>query len=510
MHLAYTCGFQADALERVASEVLGLVRSAKNSFAPINRIPSEVLSTIPDYYREGVQDRVLIALTHVCRDWREKFTSRASLWTRLDFTNIDKTRTYIQRSQSSPLQFCIKSRRVIAIDDALTLIIPHIRRLKSITINAHALPNVLKHFCCPTPLLEKLHIDIAAVRDSVLDAALFNGDLSSLRELRLIGVITNLPWKNLANLRVFDIGSYSPRYGVTQLLNFFESAPLLHTIRLEVSTQRSSDAPPQRIVPLSHLKVLTIRADPPHSTLLRHLHIPIGASLISKFHFSGEESPLLEYLPERSPNFSNLSHITAINLLFDHDRKLARFGGPSGSVCVFAKLEERMTPLYPLDRRILRSIGRPTLSTIQRLAISKYRDPRRSGTEECPVLQALSSTHNLRTLTLIDCNDQPFILALNPRKNPSNLIFCSNLRELVLYTRLVWFDVDSLLDMTKNRASRGAKLSSIRLIGLRRLELEAETEVLKLREYVTHVEYRVGDIQPEWDDVHSESDGEDR
>ena len=91
--------------------MLSLVRSVKNSFAPVNRIPPEILSLTPDYYEydeddvdEDKVDKDLIALTHVCRSWRDVFISRSSLWTRLDFTNVDKTRTYIHRSKSSPLE----------------------------------------------------------------------------------------------------------------------------------------------------------------------------------------------------------------------------------------------------------------------------------------------------------------------------------------------------------------------------------------------------------------------
>ena len=46
--LAYTSGFQVDALERDTFEVLRLVRSIKNSLASINKTPPEILSLIPD------------------------------------------------------------------------------------------------------------------------------------------------------------------------------------------------------------------------------------------------------------------------------------------------------------------------------------------------------------------------------------------------------------------------------------------------------------------------------
>ena len=68
-------------LEQDALEVLSLIRSMKNTFAPVNRIPWGVLSIIPDYCDT---DYELVAFTHVCRGWREEFISRSSLWTSLD------------------------------------------------------------------------------------------------------------------------------------------------------------------------------------------------------------------------------------------------------------------------------------------------------------------------------------------------------------------------------------------------------------------------------------------
>ena len=97
-------------VERDALEVLGLIRFAKNSFAPINRIPPEVLSLIPDCNDSThAADRELIRLTHVCRGWRDTFISRSSLWTKLDFPSVEKTRMYIQRSKSSPLKVCFEN-----------------------------------------------------------------------------------------------------------------------------------------------------------------------------------------------------------------------------------------------------------------------------------------------------------------------------------------------------------------------------------------------------------------
>jgi len=126
---AVALSLQVGLLEQDALELLSLVRSMKNDFAPISRIPGVALSLIPDYWGRCHMDGDLIALTHVCRTWRRLFTSRPSLWTRLDFANMDKTRTYIERFGSSPLEAIIQNNEnKVYLEDALLLEIPHTKR----------------------------------------------------------------------------------------------------------------------------------------------------------------------------------------------------------------------------------------------------------------------------------------------------------------------------------------------------------------------------------------------
>jgi hypothetical protein len=480
--------------------VLRLVRFVKNSFAPITRVPLELLSLIPDYYREGYVDRDLITLTHVCRGWRDKFISRSSLWTTFNFTNADKTRTYIQRSQPSSSPYKIHLGKTV--DDAFPLMTPHLHRLKFLTIRANDLPSVLTHFRCPTPLLEKLDVKITYDVGSCLDDALFNGDLPLLRELRLHGVYTHFPWKNLANLQVIDLKFHLGRYRITQILDFLESAPLLHTVSLQYPMPDSSDAPPERIVPLPHLKTFAIIANSPPSILLHHLHIPTGASLTSEFFFRGEESPLSDYLEKRSLNFSNLSDITAINIFFGSDQTFIKLSGPSGNLHVLAS---SVRILDTAELQLFRSLD-PILSTTRKLAISYYAaETVEAG--DCPIFQTLSSTNHLRTLILIDCFRLPFIHALDPQEHPSNLVLCPNLEELVLYlTYGDYFQAKNIVDMARNRASRGAKLSSITLVD--QGDIRPNKEMFELKEHIVHVEFRFGDELPFWDEITGRSGGE--
>jgi len=151
-----------------------------------------------------------------------------------------------------------------------------------------------------------------------------------------------------------------------------------------------------------------------------------------------------------------------------------------------------------MDRRILRSLDPSILPTIQRLVVSTYKSPRAAEVENCQVFRTLSSTDNLRTLILTKCHNLPFIIALDPGKNSSKLVLCPNLVELVLYVKSPdQFRIRDLVGMTKKRASRGAKLSSITIVGLG--ELMPRKEVFELRDHVSHVEYKVDNVSPDWD-----------
>lgn len=103
---------------------------------------------------------------------------------------------------------------------------------------------------------------------------------------------------------------------------------------------------------------------------------------------------------------------------------------------------------------------------------------------------------NLHKLTLTHCLNLPFILALNPEQNLSGTLVCPKLEELVLYIMTgAWFYIKEMLAMVKERASSGAKRSTITIVCSQ--EFVLAKEVLKLREYVSRVEYRLDDVVPE-------------
>ncbi|KAF9780842.1 hypothetical protein BJ322DRAFT_285542 [Thelephora terrestris] len=499
---------EVDALEQDTLTVLGLVRSMKNSFMPVSRIPGVILSLIPKYleHQTTATNKDLITLTHVCRAWRELFISLPSLWTRLDFKDVEKTRTYLKRSGTLPLELVVHGSHVESYsEDAFFLAVPHRRRFKSLTIGRTSdfVGNLVNHLTFPAPSLKELRISFACDPAPVLDDTLFNGDLSSLRTLGLGGVVTNLPWRNLWNLTTFELRCPTDsRVTIARFLGFLEGAPRLKDITLHHSIPSSSNASSSRVVYLPYLKNLTICSNLAHATLLNHLSIPTEASLTLNFKFRGDRSPLPDYLPKSSKNLRNIFRITTVNLLFEEKQKFMRLVGPSGSLYIYGRWEPEALMIHwlTLDHRILRSLDYFPLHMTHSLTITKYRVPTMIPDFDKPPHQNLFRAMELKTLVLIQCHNLSFILALNPKRNSSKDVLCPNLEELTLYVEVRnEFHILELMEMAKERASRGAKLRSVTVVGLG--ELVSGKEVFKLREHVTHVEYRFEESAPEWDSI---------
>ena len=247
-------------------------------------------------------------------------------------------------------------------EEAFTLAVPHIGRFRTLSVSrslTKVLPVLIKQFFCPIPLLSKPNIDLVCNRDTALPGNLFNGDLSSLRELPLAGVITPLPWRGLSNLTTFELCHIDKNsIFLTRLLDFFESTPQLRYIQLRDSIPISSTAPTKRVVRLPHLKELGVFAQPAHPILLNHLSIPAGASLRLGFTFSGNESPIPFHLPKSFNNRHNISHIATINLRFGSEQKFVRLNGPSGELYILGSWVRGSNQPHAGANRFLWSLDR--------------------------------------------------------------------------------------------------------------------------------------------------------
>ena len=480
--------FQVDDLERDALEILHLVQSLKNRLAPVNRIPPEVLTLIPDFWDLRSCDRDVIALSHVCRAWREIFISRSSLWSNFDCEDADKTRVYLERSGTSPITLNLCRDHCLSSLDPFVQIIPQvIGRLKSLSVEARPrnLQAITAHLSHSAPLLQRLYITggcyLGSQHNHVLPSTMFNGDLSSLRALHLEYVRAELPWRNMVNLTSFTL-RYAPAGDSGQLLDFFESAPRLRKIDLLATAISGGEN--GRLVSLDHLKRMDIIDCGPTSTFLNHLVIPVGAKLTTQP--DSQAFTIEEHIPRSLDNLKNVSNLIRIDLDLDEFLSLfVRLSGPDGQLCMRAM--ERATGI---DTSLaLESLARFDTSKTERLKIDSIHAPFRDS-----AYRALLEMKNLRTLVLSRCSGLlcTFMDALNPNTRPSKEVVCPLLEELAFVLRVrrdfeeddrEEFDMGAVIEMAAARASRGARLRIVK--DQAKLDL---VDVVELRKHVLQVE----------------------
>jgi len=432
------------------------------------------------------RDKDVIALTHVCRTWREVFTSRPSLWTRLDLDimNEVEVRIYLERSKSSPVGLLLEEGDLTSPSDLFSQIVPQvIGRLGYLVIRVTPgnIRSIDFHLSRPAPLLEDLSICGAWSHQHqcpVLASTLFDGNLSSLRKLYLEFVRTELPWRNMVNLMTFTL-RHTPRgeISASQLLDFFESAPHLREVELH-STTPTPGAQNRRLVSLTHLKKMKISYSGPPPVLLDHLLIPVGAKLI----LEGElrDSLIGDLLPRSLDNLRNLSNYTTIELCTSTYYPLMAFSGPNGQVIVTPR-----TPEVNTTGLVLESLTQFDTSKTERLRIED-----RNTLSRDLVDRILLPMKDLRFLVLCERNNSnTFIRALNPSTSSSTAIVCPQLEELFLAPHVNGEALDTMdvIGMAEARASRGKKLKTLG-IAVGQYEFDPD-DVLELGKHVGYVEH---------------------
>jgi hypothetical protein len=412
--------------------------------------------------------------------------------------NADKARVYLERSKASPIGLRLNERGDLSPHNPFLQIVPHaIGRLKSLAIKGTSenLQDITAHLSRPAPLLEVLSIasihTLRSQRDPTLTTALFHGDFPSLRELHLQSVRTELPWRNVVNLTSFELHFImSDEISIQQLLDFFESAPRLRKIDLCHATP-TSGAQNGRLVSLACLKWMDIIGDESPSLFLDHLIIPVGAKLTT---FGAARGSLTENLPRSLDNLRNLSDFTDIHLRIDEEDPDIRFSGPNGQVRVFIPPQDNATYLA------LESLARFDTSKTERLRIYYGYSPSNDS-----LYRALLPMKHLRTLTLSYCTSlDTLIHALDPIMSPSGDVVCPRLEDLVIVLDLdvERLDIKNVIETAAARASRGAKLKSVRIVGQ---DESMQIDALELRRHVSHVECGPGDgVADEDTDVSSE------
>ncbi|KAG7439967.1 uncharacterized protein BT62DRAFT_976420 [Guyanagaster necrorhizus] len=294
-----------DALENRLQMAMAVVRGARNSHQPINRIPPELLAAIfsmTQYHPPGFLPLVgpgtdytkgchWLSLLEVCRHWRGVGTAFHSLWAIID--NGLFPLTFLKRSSESLLTIIVGLTKIKFDQQYLAKIIGELPRIRefhvdfchsdsllesSVFLSKNAAPNLVSLSLLPN---RRRHVALGV--SSTL-SKLFMGDMPKLKQLCL-GFFTSWPpdyFKNLTHLCLHNQDTLT-RPSTSEFLDFLESSPLLEKLALIDAgpTRYIPDdlplVPADRIIVLNHLIEINVKTSSGIASitrLLSHLTLP--------------------------------------------------------------------------------------------------------------------------------------------------------------------------------------------------------------------------------------------
>jgi hypothetical protein len=307
-------------------QTLRVIRTIKNTHAPINKLPPEVLSRVFQH-RDCGQD--LVAATHVCRYWRSTLISDPSLWTSLKFRStrdVNRTLTYLERSKPATIDIGINLEDLQDLR-VLQNFAPHISRTRSFIIDGFsdvfAASSLL--LCKPAPSLE--HLSMQGYNNSAHALDNFLGQQApSLRSATFIGICPLLgspfPLPNLTELTLRLLGGMGP-IRLSSVFRLCSSCPQLQKARIGVYCRILQNVALDQVLLLDSLVELEYTCNSV-GRFLPFLKLP-RLKRLRVFLEAGEVDKLADLLPHNG--YTLLSGVTSMSHFYDRSSQAVELSG---------------------------------------------------------------------------------------------------------------------------------------------------------------------------------------
>ncbi|EGN96756.1 hypothetical protein SERLA73DRAFT_161770 [Serpula lacrymans var. lacrymans S7.3] len=284
-------------------ESMRVLRTRRNSLAPISRLPPELLSTIfthcahsPHLHEHATFSIRFIKVGHVCRHWRAVALGCPSLWSNLVFSYPRWTDEMLIRSKMAPLVVKVDLTYMTPkVVEALQQALKHSIRVKDFKLIAskEMMEKLLNQVSGPAPLLESLSLSNSRYSHYTTESGyplpevMFEGQTPRLRRLELFKC--DISWNSalLSGLTHLDIRNTaaSARPTMSQVLSALERMPSLQVLTLEESLPTLPESVHKLptigcVVPLQALRSIRLSGrviDCAH--VLAHMSYPSTATL---------------------------------------------------------------------------------------------------------------------------------------------------------------------------------------------------------------------------------------
>ncbi|KAA1478088.1 hypothetical protein DENSPDRAFT_885619 [Dentipellis sp. KUC8613] len=271
----------------------------RNGFAPINRLPVEVLSYIFDIARDvdwrifgDQQSGRVVRMSLVCRHWRHVALLFPKLWSTIQLRqesvyDFQFALLCLERSKSAPLKVVISTLfRGVQIADFLAPYAHRIREVALLVPFKYATTNVPAYVVSTcsfhAPNLETLRIctPMWGCANSPVLPTVFNGDIPHVKRLH-IECFASWPGHRFSGLTHLALGAqaqYTQRPSMEEFLDLIEMNPLLEQLLLDSAGPTlypTTNRPP---VSLPNLRLLCFNVSQKERALpervLTHLILP--------------------------------------------------------------------------------------------------------------------------------------------------------------------------------------------------------------------------------------------
>ena len=208
---------------------------------PINRLPPEIISRIPQYILQPTDTdaRPIIPLTHVCRYWRESIISAPENWTQISCYRIGVAALSLERSKAAPLRLWLIMDLVKKKARFRDLIMPYIQNTQSLGFHGltavEEIIQILPDFPQLMPNLQSLELtrsNHGRELDPLIDP--FESFPNTLRSLSLDCIPLYPSFLKLRTLTKLSLHYSTPHPPLDTLLDFLEENRSLESVNLAI------------------------------------------------------------------------------------------------------------------------------------------------------------------------------------------------------------------------------------------------------------------------------------
>ncbi|KDQ13983.1 hypothetical protein BOTBODRAFT_145876 [Botryobasidium botryosum FD-172 SS1] len=231
---------------------LSKVKPLRNQFAPVYRLPDEILSYIFMLLHDSSDWSIGRTASHVSSVWRQVAVNTPRLWSGINKLNQLFVETCISRSKNAPLSIVIcepylhppsqmrKAACGAVAKRCVAALVPHSHRWERLSLRDLAWSDILPLFHAPAPRLKDLSLKFLAdcPNDVLPSMSLrpFGGNSSQLRALHLadapIPPSPSTLYPHLTSLWLGYAGDGNTPLYQSQLLDILKSTPYLEQLNL--------------------------------------------------------------------------------------------------------------------------------------------------------------------------------------------------------------------------------------------------------------------------------------